>query len=105
MRTICIYLIMILLIAACSKSNNSISNDNNNSGAGALHEDGYGRSQKRFANAAWTLPAGVQLVDSIHEYSYCWAFPPYTQVQKKDWRGIPTGFTFCLTLSNTTTGT
>lgn len=103
MKTIWIYSsLMILMIAACSKSNNGLGN--NNSGSGALHEDGYGPSQKPFANPAWTLPAGVELVDSIHEYSYCWAFPPYTQVQKKDWRGIPTGFTFCLTLSNKTTG-
>ncbi len=64
-------------------------------------EPGYGPSTKPFKDPAWQLPSGVQLADSIHEYSYCWAFPPYTQVKQKDWRGVPVGFPFCISLRNT----
>ncbi|MGC4037966.1 MAG: hypothetical protein QM764_18535 [Chitinophagaceae bacterium] len=97
------FAVLLILATACSKSDSG-TGGGNNSGAGALHEAGYGPSNVPFTAAAWTLPAGVELKDSIHEYSYCWNYPPYTSVEKKDWKGIPTGFTFCLTFTNTTNG-
>src|SRR5262249_33106068 len=98
--------LMIVTIAwmACSKNNNTVIEQPGNGPAtsGALAVDGYGHSTKPMAGPFWQLPAGVALTDSVHEYSYCWAFPPYTNVQRKDWKGIPSGFTFCMTFHNTT---
>ncbi|MEJ0105897.1 MAG: thioester domain-containing protein [Bacteroidota bacterium] len=92
---------IITVLTCCSKSGNEEPSGNTHS-PGAITEPGYGNSNQPFKDAAWQLPAGVQLEDSIHEYSYCWAFAPYTQVPPKDWKGIPLGFSFCLTLKNTT---
>jgi len=91
----------VTILTCCSKSKNEESSGNNNP-PGAITEAGYGNSNLPLTGTAWQLPAGVQLEDSIHEYSYCWAFAPYTQVPPKDWKGIPLGFSFCLTLKNTT---
>jgi len=93
---------MIALLASCSKGKTEESLSIHIS-QGPLAEAGYGNSNMTFAGTAWQLPAGVELEDSIHDYSYCWAFPPNTQVPPKDWKGVPLGFTFCLTLNNTTT--
>ncbi|MES1226254.1 MAG: hypothetical protein ABUT20_62840, partial [Bacteroidota bacterium] len=104
MKNVFVYVLLIVMIAiSCSKQ----INDNNSpgtGGGGSLTEAGYGASDKPFTSPAWSLPAGVELKDSIHEYSYCWAFPPGVSVPPKDWKGIPSGFPFCFTLSNKTNG-
>ena len=96
---------IIIALMACSKNNNSnivpsTTDTTTSTVPGTIA--GYGASTKPMAGPYWQLPAGVQLTDSIHDFSYCWAFPPYTQVARKDWKGLPPGFTFCLTLRNTT---
>ena len=93
-----------MITISCSKqSNNNDDTGNTDPEPGStLKEAGYGASNKPFINPSWSLPTGVELTDSIHEYSYCWAFPPGTSVPAKDWKGIPTGFTFCISLANTT---
>ena len=101
-KSILLLTAIITILASCSKTKIESSSGNTNP-PGAITEPGYGTSNKPFNAAAWQLPAGVQLEDSIHEYSYCWAFPPNTQVSPKDWKGVPLGFSFCLTLKNTST--
>jgi hypothetical protein len=89
----------VFAFCSCKKAKTEEITGNTNP-AGTLTEAGYGSSQMPFTAASWQLPATVQLADSIHDYSYCWAFPPNTQVLPKDWKGVPLGFTFCLTLRN-----
>jgi hypothetical protein len=96
--------VVISLLSSCSKSKTEETTTNTNS-SGSITEPGYGSSKLPFAATSWKLPAGIQLEDSIHDYSYCWAFAPFTQVLPKDWKGVPLGFTFCLTLRNTNTAT
>jgi hypothetical protein len=91
---------MVCLFCSCSKTKIEEPTGNNNS-SGTLAEPGYGSSQSPFTASSWKLPGSIQLEDSIHDYSYCWAFPPNTQILPKDWKGVPLGFTFCLTLKNT----
>jgi hypothetical protein len=102
--------LLLLLVAfeltGCSKNNDN-SDTSTTTGADPVVSKtiiaaGYGNSTIPMAGPYWQLPAGVQLTDSIHDYSYCWAFAPYTQVQRKDWKGLPLGFTFCFTLRNST---
>jgi hypothetical protein len=66
-------------------------------------EAGYGNSKMPFTTTSWQLSAAIKLEDSIHDYSYCWAFTPLKQISPKDWKGVPLGFTFCLTLKNAST--
>ena len=105
-RTAMLLLAATLLMAGCSK-NNSISTQTtpgiDSVIPGPVTAAGYGRSTQPMTGPYWQLPAGVQLTDSIHEYSYCWAFAPYTQVPRKEWKGLPLGFTFCLSLHNNST--
>jgi hypothetical protein len=103
-RQVILLLAIIAFFASCTK----IKNEDpavNGTATGVLNEPGVGTSKMPFTAAAWQLPAGVELQDSIHDYSYCWAFPPNTQVLPKDWKGVPLGFSFCLTLKNTSTHT
>lgn len=93
----------IVIMSACTKSKTEGTNTSNDL-PGAISEPGYGDSQLPFKATAWHLPTGITIEDSIHEYSYCWAFPPYIQVAPKDWKGVPLGFTFCFTLKNNNTG-
>jgi len=88
------------LLSACSKTNTDEATIDAGTPA-VTTAPGYGSSNLPFTTASWQLPADVKLEDSIHDYSYCWAFAPYKQVSPKDWRGVPLGFTFCLTLKNT----
>jgi len=97
--------VLIVVLISCSKSvTNNSGNDNDDPGPLAEQSsmNGYGASAKPFDAVSWNLPANVELQDSIHEYSYCWAFDPYTQVPEKDWKGAPIGFPFCITLKNKT---
>jgi len=93
------------LLNSCSKTNieQTTVDPNSPEVTTELKEPGYGSSNKPFTATSWQLPADVKLEDSIHDYSYCWAFAPYKQVSPKDWKGVPLGFTFCLTLKNSST--
>jgi len=97
-----LFAFMITILAACSKTkvDNTSSGAGNTGATGAVSEPGYGPSNTSFSAPAWKLPSGVEMDDSIHDYSYCWAFPPFTNVQPKDWKGVPVGFTFCMTIKN-----
>src|SRR5437868_5784724 len=101
---------ILLLVAAitfftsCKKTSN-VEQTPSAAVGGPLNEHGFGASNMPFAAASWQLPDGVVLEDSIHEYSYCWAFAPYTQVPPREWKGVPLGFSFCLTFTNTTNST
>ncbi len=94
--------IVITFLSACNKSKldePTVPADPGNTVG--ITEPGYGSSNAGFIAPKWQLPANVEMADSIHEYSYCWAFPPFTNVQPKDRRGVPVGFNFCFTLHNT----
>jgi hypothetical protein len=91
-----------MMLASCSKS--KVEGTTPNPVPSGVSAAGYGSSTQPFSSNSWKLPTGVQLEDSIHDYSYCWAFPPFTQVQPKDWKGVPVGFTFCFTIKNNTGG-
>lgn len=91
------------MLTACSKEKINEAGTTGSGSTGALAEPGYGSSNKPFTAANWQLPSNIVLEDSIHDYSYCWAFAPYTQVAPKDWKGLPFGFAFCITLRNTKT--
>jgi len=105
-RILLALLVLAFIITGCSKNSNSVSGQTTEGTdpavPGPLTAAGYGHSTQSMTGPYWQLPPGVQLTDSIHEFSYCWAFPPYTQVPRKEWKGLPLGFTFCLTLRNTT---
>jgi len=97
--------VLIAILASCSKSVIKNPEDDNNGSEPPVEQssmNGYGASDKPFDAAAWNLPADIELKDSVHEYSYCWAFDPYTQVPEKDWKGVPIGFPFCISLKNKT---
>jgi len=96
--------LLVFIFGSCKKATVEETTGNTNP-PGTLTEAGYGSSRMPFAAASWQLPVNTQLTDSIHDYSYCWAFPPNTQVLPKDWKGVPLGFTFCLTLKNTNNNT
>ena len=101
-----LFTLSFVMFIACSKSGSQPQSGNTDSSGtgstppGPLSEAGYGPSNEPFTTPAWQLPQDVECVDSLHEYSYCWAFPPYIQVEPKDWKGVPLGFTFCTTLHN-----
>ena len=90
------------LLNSCSKTNTEESAIDTNAPR-VTTEAGYGNSKMPFTTTSWQLPAAIKLEDSIHDYSYCWAFTPFKQISPKDWKGVPLGFTFCLTLKNSST--
>ena len=102
-------LFIMILTSSCKKETTSITDQTGNipgdSTYVAFNEAGYGLSVKPFKDPAWQLPAGIELKEKFHHFTYCAQLADTTTTTAlKNFKGVPGGlFMFCFTLHNNKT--
>jgi hypothetical protein len=99
MKKIALFLFLALAaFTSCKKDTATIDKP-----SAKINAPGFGPSAAAFAGAAWQLPAGIVLRDSIREASWWTEIHGGQTVPLRDFCGTPGGvFTVCLYLQNTT---